>query len=152
MHGSQLYDIRTEERIVAWEEATASYLNMDDEALNRCIRAGNKYFCSEDKVIMQGSPQTCLAAVWLHHWEGITLMCQRWSRPAISSARKINSTHTVMTAPRRRRSGCSARKAPNWSRTSEGNGGWQWEPAAECQPQVGRSSLKERRRSGTRQS
>jgi hypothetical protein len=67
MHGSELYDIRTEERIFAWEEATTSYLNLDDEALNRCIRAGNRYFCSEDKVIMQGSPQTCLAAVWLQH-------------------------------------------------------------------------------------
>jgi hypothetical protein len=26
-------------------------------------------------------------------------MCHLWSRPAISSARKINSTHTVVTAP-----------------------------------------------------
>jgi hypothetical protein len=26
-------------------------------------------------------------------------MCNLWSRPAISSARKINSTHTVVTAP-----------------------------------------------------
>jgi hypothetical protein len=99
MHGSQLYDIRTDERIFAWEEATVSYLNLDDKALNRCIQAGNKYFCSEDKVIMQGSPQTCLAAVWLQHWEGIKLMCHLWSRPAISSARRINSTHTVVTAP-----------------------------------------------------
>jgi hypothetical protein len=99
MHGSELYDIRTEERIFAWEEATASYLNLDEEALNRCIRVGNRYFCSEDKVIMQGSPQTCLAAVWLQQWEGIKLMCHLWSRPAISSARKINSMHTVMTAP-----------------------------------------------------
>jgi hypothetical protein len=54
MHGSKLYDIRTEERIFAWEDATASYLNLDDETLNRCIRAGNKYFCSEDKVIIKG--------------------------------------------------------------------------------------------------
>jgi hypothetical protein len=37
--------------------------------------------------------------VWLQHWEGIRLMCHLWSRPAISSARKINSTHTVVTAP-----------------------------------------------------
>jgi hypothetical protein len=99
MHGSQLYDIRTDERIFAWEEATASYLNLDDEALNKCIRAGKKYYCSEDKVIMQGSPQTCLAAVWLQHWDGIKLMCHLCSRPAISSAQKINSTHTVVTAP-----------------------------------------------------
>jgi hypothetical protein len=99
MHGSELYDIRTEERIFASEEATASYLNLDDEALNRCIRAGNRYFCSEDKVIMQGSQQTCLAAVWLQRWEGIKLMCHLLSRPAILSARKINLTHTVMTAP-----------------------------------------------------
>jgi hypothetical protein len=97
MHGSQLYDIRTDERIFAWEEATVSYLNLDDKALNRCIQAGNKYFCSEDKVIMQGSPQTCLAAVWLKHWEGIKLMCHLWLRPAILSARKINSTHTTHT-------------------------------------------------------
>jgi hypothetical protein len=100
MHGSQLYDIRTDKRIFAWEEATASYLNLDDEALNRCIQAGKKYFCSEDTVIMQGSPQTCLAAVWLQHWEGIKLMCHLWLRPAISSARKINLTHTVVTAPK----------------------------------------------------
>jgi hypothetical protein len=99
MHGSQLYNIRTDERIFAWEKATASYLNLDDEALNRCIRAGNKYYYSEDKVIIQGSPQTCLAAVWLQHWDGIKLMCHLWSRPAILSARKINSTHTVVTAP-----------------------------------------------------
>jgi hypothetical protein len=42
MHGSQLYDVRTDLQIFAWEEATASYLNLDDEALNRCIRAGNQ--------------------------------------------------------------------------------------------------------------
>jgi hypothetical protein len=47
MHGSQLYDIRTEEKIFAWEKATASYLNLDDEALNRCIQTGNKYFCNK---------------------------------------------------------------------------------------------------------
>jgi hypothetical protein len=99
MHGLQLYDIRTDERIFAWEEATASYLNLEDKALNRCIKAGKKYYCSEDKVIMQGSPQTCLAAVWLQHWDGIKLTCHLWSRPAISSAQKINSTHTVVTAP-----------------------------------------------------
>jgi hypothetical protein len=99
MHRSQLYDIRTDEKIFAWEKATASYLNLDDEALNRCIQAGNKYFCNEVKVVMQGSPQTCLAAVWLQEWSGIKLMCHLWSRPAISSARKINSTHTVVTAP-----------------------------------------------------
>jgi hypothetical protein len=75
MHSSQLYDIRTDERIFAWEKATASYLNLDDEALNRCIQAGNKYFCNEDKVVMQGSPQTCLAAVWLKDWGSIKLMC-----------------------------------------------------------------------------
>jgi hypothetical protein len=46
-------------------KATASYLNLDDEALNRCIQAGNKYFCNKAKVVMQGSPQTCLAAVRL---------------------------------------------------------------------------------------
>jgi hypothetical protein len=68
MHGSQLYDIRTDERIFAWEKATASYLNLDEEALNRCIQAGNKYYCSEDKVVMQKSPQTCLSAVWLQAW------------------------------------------------------------------------------------
>jgi hypothetical protein len=78
---------------------TASYLNLDDEALNRCIQAGNLYYCNEDKVVMQGSPQTCLAAVWLQHWGSIKLTCHIWSRPAISSARKINSTHTVVTAP-----------------------------------------------------
>jgi hypothetical protein len=98
MHGSQLYDIRTDERIFAWEKATASYLILDDEALNSCIQAGNKYYCSEDKVVMQGSPQTC-AAVWLQHRDSIKLMCQLWSRPAILSARKINSMHTVVTAP-----------------------------------------------------
>jgi hypothetical protein len=59
MHGSHLYDIRTEEKIFAWEKATTSYLNLDDEALNRCIQAGNKYFCNEAKVVMQGLPQTC---------------------------------------------------------------------------------------------
>jgi hypothetical protein len=75
MHGSQLY------------------LNLDNEALNRCIQAGNKYFCNEAKVVMQGSPQTCLAAVRLQEWSGIKLMCHLWSRPAISSARKIYSTH-----------------------------------------------------------
>jgi hypothetical protein len=99
MHGSQFYDIRTDERIFAWEEATASYLNLDKEALNRCIQAGKKYYCSEDQVFMQGSPQTCLAAVWLQYWDSIKLMCHLWSRPATSSARKINSTHTVVTAP-----------------------------------------------------
>jgi hypothetical protein len=99
MHGSQIYDIRTDERIFAWEKATASYLNLDDEALNRCIRAGNKYYCNENKVVMQGSPQTCLAAVWLQHWDSIKLMCHLWLRPAILSARKINLTHTVVTAP-----------------------------------------------------
>jgi hypothetical protein len=36
MHGSQLYNIRTDEQIFAWDEATASYLNLDDEALNSC--------------------------------------------------------------------------------------------------------------------
>jgi hypothetical protein len=35
MHGSQLYDIRTDEIIFAWEKATASYLNLDDKALSR---------------------------------------------------------------------------------------------------------------------
>jgi hypothetical protein len=65
MHGSQLYDIMTDDRIFAWEKATASYLNLDNEALNRCIQAGNKYFCNKAKVVMQRSPQTCLAAVWL---------------------------------------------------------------------------------------
>jgi hypothetical protein len=83
MHGSQLYDIRTDERIFAWEKATASYLNLKDEALNRGIQAGNKYFCNEDKVVMQGSPETCLAAVWLQEWGSIKLMCHLWSRPAI---------------------------------------------------------------------
>jgi hypothetical protein len=48
---------------------------------------------------MQGSPQTCLAAVWPQEWGSIKLMCHLWSRPAISSARKINLTHTVVTAP-----------------------------------------------------
>jgi hypothetical protein len=99
MQGSQLYDIRTDERIFAWEKAVASYLNLDDEALNRCIQAGNKYFCNEDKVVMQGSPQTCLAAVLLQDWGSIKLMCHLWLRPAISSARKINLRHTVVTAP-----------------------------------------------------
>jgi hypothetical protein len=99
MHGLHLYNIRTEEKIFAWEKATASYLNLDDEALNRCIQAGNKYFCNLAKVVMQGSPQTCLAAVWLQEWSGIKLMCHLWSRPAISSARKINSAHTVVMAP-----------------------------------------------------
>jgi hypothetical protein len=75
MHCLHLYDIRTEEKIFAWEKATASYLNLDDKALNRCIQAENKYFCNEAKVVMQGSPQTCLAAVWLQEWSGIKLMC-----------------------------------------------------------------------------
>jgi hypothetical protein len=65
MHGLHLYGIRTEEKIFAWEKAPASYLNLDDEALSRCIQAGDKYFCNKAKVVMQGSPQTCLAAVWL---------------------------------------------------------------------------------------
>jgi hypothetical protein len=99
MHGSHLYDIRTDEKIFAWEKATVSYLNLDDEALNRCIQAGSKYFCNEAKVVMQGLPQTCLAAVWRQEWSGIKFMCHLWSRPAISLARKINSTHTVVTAP-----------------------------------------------------
>jgi hypothetical protein len=99
MHGLYLYDIRTEEKIFAWEKATASDLNLDNEALNRCIQAGNKYFCNDAKVVMQGSPQTCLAAVWLQEWSSIKLMCHLWSRPAILSARKINSRHTVVTAP-----------------------------------------------------
>jgi hypothetical protein len=94
-----LYDIRTEEKIFAWEKATASYLNLYDEALNRCIQAGDKYFCNEAKVVMQGSPQRCLAAVWLQEWRGIKLLCHLWSGPDISSARKINFTHTVVTAP-----------------------------------------------------
>jgi hypothetical protein len=59
MHSLHLYDIRTDEKIFAWENATASYLNLDNEALNRCIQAGNKYFCNEAKVVMQGLPQTC---------------------------------------------------------------------------------------------
>jgi hypothetical protein len=125
MHGSHLYDIRTEEKIFAWEKATASYLNLDDEALNRCIQAGNKYFCNEAKVVMQGSPQTCLAAVWLQEWSGIKLMCHLWLRPAISSARKINSTHTWSRRPRTRRSGCSAQRVQSWLGKSEDNGGWQ---------------------------
>jgi hypothetical protein len=99
MYGSHLYDIRPDEKVFAWEKATASYLNLDDKALNRCIQAGNKYFCNEAKVVMQGLPQTCLAAVWLQQWSGIKVMCHLWSRPAISSARKINSTHTVVMAP-----------------------------------------------------
>jgi hypothetical protein len=151
MHGLQLYDIRTDERIFAWEKAKASYLNLDDEALlNKCIQAGNKYFCNEDKVVMQGLPQTCLAAVWLQEWVSIMLMCHLWSRPAISSARKINSTHTVLTARRTQKSGCSAKTAQRWYSTSEGNGGWQWGPAAAHQPQVGRSSRRTRRGSRTR--
>jgi hypothetical protein len=99
MHGLHLYNIRKEEKIFAWEKAAESYLNMDDEALNRCIQARNKYFCNEAKVVMQGSPQRCLAAVWLQEWSGIKLMCHLWLRPAILLARKINSTHTVVTAP-----------------------------------------------------
>jgi hypothetical protein len=99
MHGLHLYNIRTDETIFAWEKATVTYLNLDDEALNRWIQAGNKYFCNKAKVVMQGLPQMCLAAVWLQEWSGIKLMCHLWSRPAISSARKINSTHTVVTAP-----------------------------------------------------
>jgi hypothetical protein len=65
MHGSHLFDIRTEEMIFTWEKTTTSYLNLDDEALNGCIQAGDKYFCYVAKVVMQGSPQTCLAAVCL---------------------------------------------------------------------------------------
>jgi hypothetical protein len=99
MHGSHFYDINTDERIFAWEKATTSYLNLDDKALNRCLQAGNKYFCNEAKVVMQGSPQTCLAAVCLQEWSGIKLMCHLWSRPDISSERKLNSTHTMVTAP-----------------------------------------------------
>jgi hypothetical protein len=49
MHGLHLYNIRTEEKIFALEKATMSYLNLDDEALKRCIQAGNKYFCNEAK-------------------------------------------------------------------------------------------------------
>jgi hypothetical protein len=100
MHGSHLYNIRTEERIFAWEKATASYLNLDNKALSRCIQAGNKFFCNAAKVGMQGSPQTWLAAVWLEQWDSIKMMCHLWSRPAIASARKINSWHTVVTAPK----------------------------------------------------
>jgi hypothetical protein len=99
MHGSHLHHIRTEEKIFAREKATASYLNLEEEAHDRCIQAGDKYFCNEAKVVMQGSPQMCLAAVWLLEWSGIKLMCHLWSRPAISLARKINSRHTVVTAP-----------------------------------------------------
>jgi hypothetical protein len=152
MHGSKLYNIRTEERIFAWEEATASYLNLDNEALNRCIRAGNKYFCSEDKVIMQGPPQKCLAAVWLQHWEGIKLMCHLWSRPAISSARKINSKHTVMTAPETTEVRVQCQDSPKLVKNIRGQ--WWLAMGAGCRasPQVGRLSLRERRRSGTRQS
>jgi hypothetical protein len=99
MNGSHLLDIRTDETIFAWEKATVSYLNLDDEALNRCIQAGNKYFCNKAKVVMQGSPQTCLAALWQQEWSRIKLMCYLWSPPAISSARKKTSLHTVVTAP-----------------------------------------------------
>jgi hypothetical protein len=99
MHGSHLYNIRTEEKIFAWEKATASYLNLENKALTRCIQAGDKYFCNEAKVVMQGSPQTCLVAVWLQEWRGTKLICHLWSRQAISSTRKINSTHAVVTAP-----------------------------------------------------
>jgi hypothetical protein len=98
MQGLHLYDIRTEENIFAWEKASASYLNLDDEALNRCIKAGEKYFCNEAKVVMQGSPQTCLAAVWLQEWSGIKLMCHLWS------------------SPRTRRSGSSAQTILSWLR------------------------------------
>jgi hypothetical protein len=63
MHGSHLYNIRTEEKIFAWEKETASYLDLDDKALNRCIQAGNTYFCNEAKVVTQGSQQTCLVVV-----------------------------------------------------------------------------------------
>jgi hypothetical protein len=42
MHGSKLYNIRTEERIFAWEEATASYLNLDDEALKQVHPGGEQ--------------------------------------------------------------------------------------------------------------
>jgi hypothetical protein len=54
MHGLYLYDIRTVEKIFAWEKATESYLNLDVEALSRSIQAGNKYFCNEAKVVMPG--------------------------------------------------------------------------------------------------
>jgi hypothetical protein len=46
--------LTVDEKIFAWEKATASYLNLDDEALNRCIQAGNKYFCNEAKVSCRG--------------------------------------------------------------------------------------------------
>jgi hypothetical protein len=53
-------------------------------------------------------------------------MCHLWSRPVISSARKINLTHTVVTAPEDTEVRCSAKTAQRWSSTSQGNGGWQW--------------------------
>jgi hypothetical protein len=131
IHGSQLYNIRTDKKIFAWEKATASYLNLDDQALNRCIQAGNKYFCNEAKVVMQGSPQTCLAAVWLQEWSGIKLMCHLWSIPSISSARKINSTHTVVTAPKDTEVRVQCQDSPNIVRHIRGQ--WWLAMGAGCQ-------------------
>jgi hypothetical protein len=148
MHGSQLYDIRTDEKIFVWEKETASYLNLDNEALNRCIQARNKYFCNEAKVVMQGSPQTCLAAVW----SSIKLMCHLWSRPAISLARKISATHTVLTAPEDTEVRVQCQDSPKMVRHIRGQ--WWLAMGAGCthQPQVKRLLQRTRRRSKTRQS
>jgi hypothetical protein len=151
MHGSHLYDIRMEEKIFAWEKATASYLNLDDEALNRCIQAGSKYFCNKAKVVMQGLPQTCLAAVWLQERNGIKLMCHLWSRPAISSARKINSTHTVVKAPEDTEDRVQCPESPKLVRENRGQWWLAMSAAAKCQPQVGGSLPGIRRRSRRRQ-
>jgi hypothetical protein len=105
-------------------------LNLDEEALNRCIQAGGKYFCNEAKVVMQGSPQTCLAAVWLLEWRGIKLMCHLWSRPDISSARKIKSTHTVVTAPGDTEVRVQCPDSPNLVRVIRGQ--WRLAMSAGC--------------------
>lgn len=99
MHGDKFYDISTDEEVLAWEDDTETYLGMDRETLERCIQAGDSYFCNEAMVVMQGTPQTCLSSIWMGEWEAIRARCRLWSRPATSSAQRINATHTVVTAP-----------------------------------------------------
>ena len=99
MHGSNFYDVSTSESVLAWEGTGETYLSVNEETLGRCINAGEKYYCNEAMVVMQGTPQTCLSAIWMSSWSAIRARCRLWSRPAVSSAMRINETHTVVTAP-----------------------------------------------------
>jgi hypothetical protein len=79
---------------------------------------------------MQGSPQTCLAAVWLQEWSSIKLMCHLWLRPAISSARTINSMYTVVTAPKDKEVRVQCQDSPKMVRHIRGQ--WWLEMGAGC--------------------